>query len=399
MTTVSNLQPEAPGEAGSRRMAYAVSMSSKTTAPSTTFSDWLDRHAGRLFVLPACLLVLAFSIFPLIISAWMAVSRFSLTAQGPQLKFIGWLNFRKLFFGSEQYHLLGTFAPKPVLGWLIIAAALALIARGIYAFIRSGRITVFGAIGRAISFSLLGALAWLFASTIGERGQIGSLSTTLFFVVLGVAIQFSIGTGLAWLCSQKIWGRSFFRVVFFIPLMVTPVGIAYTFRMMADMTMGPISPLWHWLGLGEFSWATNPWSARLVVALGDSWQWIPFMFMVMLAAFESQPRDEVEAAELDGASAFQIFRDITWPQVAPIAATIVLIRMIEGFKIVDLPNVLTNGGPGIASESLTLHAFMQWRALDLGQSAAISYTLLFVSTVICVSFFNFVVDPVRRARA
>src|SRR5882724_2705903 len=133
MTTVSNLEPEAPGEAGSRRMAYAVSMSSETTAPFTTFSDWLDRHAGRLFVLPACLLVLAFSIFPLIISAWMAVSRFSLTAQGPQLKFIGWLNFRKLFFGSEQYHLLGTFAPKPVLGWLIIAAVLALIGRGIYA--------------------------------------------------------------------------------------------------------------------------------------------------------------------------------------------------------------------------------------------------------------------------
>ncbi|MGH6805333.1 MAG: carbohydrate ABC transporter permease, partial [Ensifer adhaerens] len=202
----------------------------------------------------------------------------------------------------------------------------------------------------------------------------------------------------AFLCSLRIRGRSFFRVVFFVPLMVTPVGIAYTFRMMADMTVGPISPLWHWLGLGDFSWATNAWSARLVVVLGDSWQWIPFMFLVMLAAFESQPKDELEAAELDGASGFQIFVDITWPSVAPVAATIVLIRMIEAFKIVDLPNVLTNGGPGIASESLTLHAFMQWRALDLGASAAISYVLLFTSTIICVSFFNFVVNPARRAR-
>ena len=118
----------------------------------------------------------------------------------------------------------------------------------------------------------------------------------------------------------------------------------------------------------------------------------------MLAAYESQPKDELEAAELDGASGFQIFVDITWPSVAPVAATIVLIRMIEAFKIVDLPNVLTNGGPGIASESLTLHAFMQWRALDLGASAAISYVLLFTSTIICVSFFNFVVNPARRAR-
>jgi multiple sugar transport system permease protein len=363
-----------------------------------TFTDWLDRHAGRLFVLPASLLILAFSIFPLIISAWLAVSRFKIGAGGYELKYIGWLNFKKLLFGSEQFHLIGTFAPKPVLGWIIVIAVFALIAWGIRNFAAAGHVSVMGALGRIISFSFFGALGWLFASTIGDKGQIGSLSTTIFYVFLGVAIQFVIGSGLAFLCSQKIRGRSFFRVVFFIPLMVTPVGIAYTFRMMADMTVGPISPLWHWLGLGEFSWATNGWTARLVVALGDSWQWIPFMFLVMLAAFESQPRDELEAAELDGASAFQMFRDITWPSVAPVAATIVLIRMIEAFKIVDLPNVLTNGGPGIASESLTLHAFIQWRALDLGASAAISYMLLFTSTIICVSFFNFVIDPARRAR-
>lgn len=369
-----------------------------TDLQSSTFTDWLDRHSGRLFVLPASLLILAFSIFPLIISAWLAVSRFKMGVGGYELNYIGWLNFKKLFLGSEQYHLLGTFVPKPFLGWIIVVVAFGLIGRGIWSFASSGRVTVLGGIGRVISFGFFGSLAWLFASTIGVKGQIGSLSTTIFYVFLGVAIQFVIGTGLAFLCSQKIRGRSFFRVVFFIPLMVTPVGIAYTFRMMADMTMGPISPLWHWLGLGEFSWATNAWSARLVVALGDSWQWIPFMFMVMLAAFESQPKDEMEAAELDGASAFQMFRDITWPSVAPVAATIVLIRMIEAFKIVDLPNVLTNGGPGIASESLTLHAFMQWRALDLGASAAISYVLLFTSTIICVSFFNFVVDPARRAR-
>jgi multiple sugar transport system permease protein len=180
--------------------------------------------------------------------------------------------------------------------------------------------------------------------------------------------------------------------------MVTPVGIAYTFRMLADMTVGPFSPLWQALGLGSFDWATNQWSARLIIMLGESWQWTPFIFIVMLAAFESQPRDEVEAAELDGASTFQIFRDITWPSVAPVAATVLLIRMIEAFKIVDLPNVLTNGGPGISTESLTLHSFIQWRALDLGASAAVAYSLLFVSTVVCVSFFNFVVEPTRRAR-
>ena len=77
------------------------------------------------------------------------------------------------------------------------------------------------------------------------------------------------------------------------------------------------------------------------------------------------------------------------------AATVILIRLIEAFKIIDLPNLLTNGGPGIATESMTLHAFIAWRAQQLGQSAAIGYMLLFVAVVCCVSFFNFVAQRTR----
>ena len=79
----------------------------------------------------------------------------------------------------------------------------------------------------------------------------------------------------------------------------------------------------------------------------NSWQWIPFIFICMLAALENVPRDHVEAAQVDGASSVQIFREITWPQIVPVAVTVLLIRMIEAFKIVDLPNIMTGGGPGI----------------------------------------------------
>jgi len=75
----------------------------------------------------------------------------------------------------------------------------------------------------------------------------------------------------------------------------------------------------------------------------------------------------------------------------PVAATVMLIRMIEAFKIVDLPNIMTSGGPGIATESMTLHSFFAWRAIDLGQSAAIAYLLLFVTVIVCVSFFNIII--------
>jgi multiple sugar transport system permease protein len=379
----------------------ATSTADMAAAPPEreSIQDWLDRQAGRLFILPAVVLILGFSIFPLIASAYLALSRFKLAPGGYTLTFIGLFNFKKMITGSQQFHLLGTFGTITLLGWMIIAAATALSVWGIVRYVRSGRIGIVGIVGRLITITTALALALMFAVDLGEGGQPGTIATTLFYVVGGVAVQFTIGLGLALLCAKPIRGRSFFRVLFFVPLMVTPVGIAYTFRMLADTAVGPFAPLWHWLGYAQTAWSADAWTARFVVLIGDSWQWIPFIFIVLLAAVESQPRDEVEAAQLDGASGWQIFRDITWPSIAPVAATVVLIRAIEAFKIIDLPNVLTNGGPGIATESLTLHAFTEWRALNLGGSAAVAYILLFLSTITCVSFFNFLVKPMREGRA
>lgn len=364
--------------------------------PRAGLREWLDQHSGRIMVLPAVIILLCFAIFPLIISAYLALSRFGLAPGGFTLKFIGLTNFRKLLVGSQQYHFLGTFGAFGPLQW----GLLALIALGLLFFVArylmGGEATIVGTAGRLISAGVVMGLATLAAATIGAGGVPGTLVTTLLYVVVGVTVQFLLGLGLALLCGQPIGGRNIFRVLFFIPLMVTPVGIAYTFRMLADMQKGPFAPLVRAFGISEWSWATEAWSARLMVLVGDTWQWTPFMFIVLLAAIENQPRDQVEAARLDGATGFQIFRDITWPAIAPIAATVVLIRLIEAFKIIDLPNVLTGGGPGLATESMTLHSFIAWRTQDLGGSAAVGYMLLFVSTVVCVSFFNFVVRPARR---
>jgi multiple sugar transport system permease protein len=239
----------------------------------------------------------------------------------------------------------------------------------------------------------------LVIATIGMGGVPGTLVTTFIYVLIGVSVQLVLGLVLALVCAQPIRARNWFRVIFFIPLMVTPVGIAYMFRMLADMQKGPFAPISRMVGLGEWAWSTQPWSARLMVVLGDTWQWTPFIFIVLLAAIENQPRDQVEAARIDGAGGWQVFRDITWPSIAPIAATVVLIRLIEAFKIIDLPNVLTAGGPGLSTESMTLHSFIAWRTQDLGASAAIGYLLLFASTITCVSFFNYVVTHTRRHQA
>ena len=357
--------------------------------------EWLDRNSGRVMVLPAVLILLVFAIFPLIVSAYLSLSRFALAGGSFTLTFVGNYNFRRLLTGVQQYHLVGTFKPMGLVAWTAFAVFAALALAWLARFCRTG-FSLVGLAGRLVAAGVAAALVFAALGTSFSGGVEGTLLTTLLYVLVGVSAQFLLGLGLALTCAQPIRGRNLFRVIFFMPLMVTPVGVAYMFRMLADMQKGPFAPLSQAFGISNWSWATQAWSARLMVLIGDSWQWTPFMFIVLLAAVEGQPRDQVEAAHVDGASGWQIFRDITWPAIAPTAATVVLIRLIEAFKIIDMPNVLTAGGPGLATESLTLHSFIAWRTQDLGGSAAIGYILLFVSTVTCVSFFNFVVRPTRR---
>src|ERR1700761_5534907 len=321
-----------------------------------TRDEWIDRHSGRIMVLPAVIILLCFAIFPLIVSVYLSLCRFALAGGSFTLTFIGLYNYKRLLFGAQQYHLIGTLKPIETSGWIAFAVYAAAVLYWLIRYARS-EFTVFGFIGRLISIALATGLVLAFLATLPQKAYQGTLLTTYIYVLIGVTTQFVIGLGLALLCAQPIRGRGFFRVVFFIPLMVTPVGVAYMFRMLADMQKGPFAPLSATFGLGAWSWADQAWSARAVVMVGDAWQRIAFIFIVMPAALESQSREQMEAASLDGAGFWQIFRDVTWPEIAPVAATVTLIRMIEAFKIIDLPNVLTNGGPGIATESLTLHSF------------------------------------------
>jgi multiple sugar transport system permease protein len=210
------------------------------------------------------------------------------------------------------------------------------------------------------------------------------------FVLGGVTVQYVLGLILALLLTQNLPGKRFFRVVFLLPMMITPVGIGFLFKMMTDTLKGPFSPLWRAVGLGDFSWIGQGDTARLTVIIGDAWQWTPFMFIILLAALEGVSRETIEAALVDGANGFQLFRYITLPEIIPVSTTVVLIRLIEAFKLIDMPNILTGGGPGTATETLTLQAYVGWRAGDLGGSAALAYLLLITVTFVALVFVNFV---------
>jgi multiple sugar transport system permease protein len=374
-------------------------VANETAAFQESWGEWFDRHSRTFFIAPAVTLILIFAIFPTFYSVVFALSKVSFSPEGLKFRFVGLRNFQKQFLGNEQVHFLGRIETMSIFGWLFSIIVIGASLWWLYRSFKNGASWI-GMIGRLISASAGSGIALLLGFTLLSGNQWGTLLTTLFYVIIGCGVQFVIGTALAFLCSQPIAGKNFFRVIFFIPLMITPLGVGYAFRMILDITKGPFTPFWEFIGLRDWAWSTDAWAARWFVVVGDSWQWIPFIFIVMLAALENVSKDQVEAAQVDGASSVQIFREITWPQIVPVAATVILIRMIEAFKIVDLPNIMTSGGPGIATESMSLHSYFIWRANDSGQSAAIAYLLLILTVVVCSSFFNYVVlKQLRKAHA
>jgi len=342
------------------------------------------------FIWPALLVILFVSIFPLLASLYISLSRLRLRRGGFEFRFIGLDNFRELYTGGEQSHFLGVARPLTPLGWLGFTAIVILLAWGLARAWRVGT-SLPGMLARLLGALLAAGAAWLLTRTLlAHGGRPGTAVVTVVYVLVGVALQFSLGLGLAYLLTQRLPGQRFFRVVFLLPMMITPVGVAYMFRMLTDTGKGPLQPLWAAVGLSDFSWVNSPWGARVAVMVGDVWQWTPFMFIILLAALEGQDLNVVEAAMVDGANRWQAFRHVSLPAILPVATTVILIRLIEAFKIIDLPNILTNGGPGTATESLSLHAYVRWRTLDLGQSAAVAYSLLFIVTVVALSYVNLV---------
>lgn len=215
---------------------------------------------------------------------------------------------------------------------------------------------------------------------------------TLTFVVFGVIVQYLIGFGLALVLNQPFYGRNVVRIIFLMPMMMTPVAVAYTGRMMFDTRVSPLAQLQR--GLSSLlstqisiPWLTDGLWATVAIIIIDSWQWIPFMTLILLAGMQSIPEDIYEAARVDGATPFQILQRITFPILLPISVTVILIRGLEIFKIIDVIVVTTGGGPGSATESLTMYIFDTALTFgNYGYASAISYVLLVLVVVFATLF-------------
>jgi multiple sugar transport system permease protein len=219
----------------------------------------------------------------------------------------------------------------------------------------------------------------------------GSLSVTFTYFVVVLAVEVVLGMAVAMLLDSDARGFGFLRAVLTLTLVIPPAITGMMFLLLQDPEFGVLTYVLEGVGLldGSAPILSTPSTALMGVMIADIWQWTPFMVLIFLAGLRSLPPEPYEAAMLDGASGWQIFRKITLPMMSKVIAVAVLVRGIDIFRMFDYIFVMTSGGPGTATYVLPLYAWQQtFSFIKWGYGATISLVLLVMILVIANVFIK-----------
>jgi multiple sugar transport system permease protein len=179
---------------------------------------------------------------------------------------------------------------------------------------------------------------------------------------LAIFVELAIAFGLALLLHAQIRARRFFRVVFLLPLMLSPVAVSWMIgKSMLEFRFGPVSQLARALGWEDPAFFSTEVLAKLTMMVLDSWIFIPFMMIMLLAGLQALPGEVIEAARVDGATAWQSFRKVIFPLMLPVIITTFLVRLIFKLKLADIVINITSGGPGGATDTVTSFIYREYR--------------------------------------
>lgn len=282
----------------------------KTMSPpvgtAERISRWLEKHMGLLLLLPASLIFLFLTVFPLFYNAY--ISFFDYTFIQRIFEFTGLDNYRFLF-EDELF--------------------------------------------------------------------IGAIKNTLRFLVTATIAEVIVGVAIAVLLNARLFAKRVVLPLTILPMMFPTMVVTAIWAIIYDYEYGFFSNALRSLGLEPLRWLSDPRFAMESIVLVDIWQWTPFVVLVVLAGLQSIPDYLYEAAQLDGASDWHQFRFITLPVIAFHLQLVILLRVIDGFRLFDKVYALTGGGPGHATETITMYIFKEgFRYFNLGYAAAASLVML-----------------------
>jgi multiple sugar transport system permease protein len=291
-------------------------------------SSWTERHIGWLLVLPAALLILALSIYPLLYSVWVAFVNYDF--QVPGHAFVGLQNFREI---------------------------------------------------------------------VNDPIARSSLLNTLILSAASVAVEFALGLLLALAMVERFRGRGLIMPILIVPLFISPVIVGQFWSLLLQQPFGPTNYVLSLL-LGrpvEISWLTQtPWNFIAIIT-ADVWQWTPFMFVILLSGLSAIAPELYEAAELDGATRWQSFYYVTVPLLTPIILLAVTFRLLDAIKLFDVIYVMTGGGPGSSTYTVSFYLYqIGFQQFHLSKATAGSWIFLLLSAILIMALVRRLLRPEVR---
>jgi multiple sugar transport system permease protein len=281
-------------------------------------------------------------------------------------------------------------AGRAATGWLFVSpAVIIMLVIGLFPFFWSLYVSVLNLTGsnRAGDFIWLGN----YQKLISDARVWAAFGRTLLILAVALPLELILGLLLAMHFQSDRPFKRLFVALLVLPAVVSPMVAGSIWRLMFDHKFGPFNQIIGWI-MGEpvvLLWVIKPHLAFWAILIAEVWQWTPFMFVILLAALANVDREQLEAAEIDGAGRFRVFFRIVLPAIGPVLAIALLIRGLDLFRIFDAVWQLTRGGPGNKTETISIFMYIRgFQSFDTSYTAAMVVVLLIVLSIVVVSILK-----------
>lgn len=239
-----------------------------------------------------------------------------------------------------------------------------------------------------------------YLNAFGDADFLNSLRVTFLISLWSIGIQFVFGIMLSVFVMNMGRGRNFLKSAYLIPMMIAPTVAGLLWRFLLNNEFGVINTALNTLGLASVPWLINDRLVLACVVIADSWTCIPYVFLLLYTALISVPQDMLEAGKIDGGSAWQIFFRVQLPSIRAALMVSLVIRFMDVFRIFDSIFIMTKGGPGTATEALSLYIYrINWNKYQMGRASAMSYIMMLIMSAIGLMMQHYGEDKYdRRAR-
>ena len=237
-----------------------------------------------------------------------------------------------------------------------------------------------------------------FKMLLGEEHFLSAIRNNIFFALVASTLKLLLGLALALVLNISFKGRNAYRAIFYMPSIMTTIVVGYIFKFIFQPRGGLINTFFASQGmekLAEIQWLGSD-LAIWAVLFVEVWMWSGYNGTIFLAGLQSIPTELEEAARMDGASRWQVFRHIRWPFLFPSLSVLVTVNLIGGFKMFDLVFAMTNGGPGFATETLSTFLYKAQARGSMGYASCIGVVQFFIITAVCTPIFLYLKKKERE---